>query len=82
MALSGPTEMSAIWLLSGAKRTCRDRHLGDVPTRMTELGPPSKDGGTVPGSPIWGDRTRWQIATSIQNNSGRPIRLACRPVAG
>jgi hypothetical protein len=82
MALSGLIEMSAYLSAFGVKRTCRDRHLGDVPTRMTELGPPSKDGGTVPGSPHLGDRTRWQIATSIQNNSGRPIRLACRPVAG
>jgi hypothetical protein len=32
--------------------------------------------------PQLGDRTWWQIATLIQNNSGPPIGLAARPVAG
>ena len=36
---------------------------------------------TVLGSPNWGYNVV-AIATPIQNNSGRPIRLACRPVAG
>ena len=82
MALSDISRRHSNSVAFGVKRTLSGSRCAPDLQRLTQLGNRPTGTRTVLGTPNWGGTTWWQIATLVQNNSGHPVQLACRPVAG